>query len=356
MSPAPLLAARDLAIGYERPRHRGSLSRSGAPLARGINLELRPGSLVALVGPNGAGKSTLLRSLLGMQPILGGSVELCGLALSRLSVEERATRAAAVFTDRFDSGWFTVGEIVAFGRFPYTDLRNRLSDHDRDSIEKALDSVGLREFAGRRLVELSDGERQKALIARGLAQDTPLLVLDEPTAFLDAPARIEIFHLASSIARRGDRAVILSTHDVELALRHADQVWLFDREHRFAAGAPETLALEGALGRAFDGRGVVFDPLRGAFRSAEPHARLSLAVRAKDPFVLAWTRRLADRLGFILKPEEEAPDLLVVASTEGGAREWILRRRGSEGELRVPDLDSLAECLLDFLVESTGGR
>lgn len=300
-APRLLLETRNLAIGYGRSGKRPQV------LLSGIELSLAPGRLVALLGPNGAGKSTLLRSLVGLQPPLSGETFLGGAPLARLAVEERARRAAVVLAERFDPGWFSVGEIVAFGRYPYTDARNRLSDRDRLLVREALDAVGLSGFAGRRFAELSDGERQKALIARGLAQEAPLLVLDEPTAFLDAPARIEIFHLARRLAASG-KSVVLSTHDVDLALGNADLLWLIDRDRRFEQGLPEELVLSGSIGRAFDLPGLRFDPASGRFRPEEaPHNRAVFLEGPESP-ELAWTRRLLERLGFALASDPARAD------------------------------------------------
>ena len=254
----PFLSARGLAVGWGRGRDRRAL-------ASGIELSLRPGELAALVGPNGSGKSTLLRTLVGQQPAIAGRVELDGDEVSAMSVEERALRAACVFTGRLDAGWFSVIDVVAFGRYPFTGARNRLSGPDLAKIESAVEAVGLSALRSRRFNELSDGERQKALIARAIAQDCPLLVLDEPTAFLDAGARVEIFHLALRLARGDGKAVVLSTHDLDLAMRYADSLWLLDRGSRFHSGSPEALAGSGAIGAAFDGPSLVFDPASRTF-------------------------------------------------------------------------------------------
>ncbi len=318
---APVLSARSLAIGW----------RGKGALAQGIELELRSGELAVLVGPNGSGKSTLLRTLVGTQAPLSGDASILGQAVGRLSVEERARRAATVFTDRFDSGYFSVFDIVAFGRYPYTDARGALSDRDVAAVEAAIASAGLAELAGRPFSELSDGERQKALVARAVAQDCPLLVLDEPTAFLDASARVEVFHLVRRLAREAGKAVVLSTHDIDHALRYADRLWLMDGEHRFSSGSPEDLAASGAIGRAFASGGLVFDALTGTFRpelGAEPR---SVEIVGPEGVPREWARRLLERLGFEegrgdgavarIRIEEGGCGLAFVLETEGGAPE-----------------------------------
>jgi iron complex transport system ATP-binding protein len=335
-----MIAAKGLAIGWGK-------GAKAMRLAEGIDLNLSAGEFVALVGPNGSGKSTLLRSLLGLLPPLAGEVLICGSPLRSLSIEERARRAASVFTDRLDPGYFSVRDIVSFGRYPYTDARNRLGPRDRAAVDSALEAVGLGPFASRPLAELSDGERQKALIARALAQDTPLLILDEPTAFLDAPARIEIFHLARRLAHEGGKAVVLSTHDLDHALRYADRLWIIDKEHNFEEGSPEALALSGSLNHAFDAPGIRFDPASASFRSAETHIPYVVRLAAEegaDPTFLAWTGRLVDRLGCLVSEGgQEAGATLTLGYGEGKRPRWVL----DDGETRrsFSDLDGLAEAL-----------
>jgi iron complex transport system ATP-binding protein len=286
--PLPL-RAKKLAIGWK--------GRGREPLSSGIDLVVDSGDFAVLVGPNGSGKSTLLRTLVGLQPALSGSVELCGTELRRISVEERATRVACVFTDRADSGYLSVFDVAAFGRYPYTDSRNRLGPEDAALVERSIAAVGLAGLEDRRFSELSDGERQKALVARAIAQDCPLLVLDEPTAFLDAPARVEIFHLARVLAHSGGKAVVFSTHDIDQALRYADTLLLMDRGHRLEKGAPEDLAVSGAIGRAFDGESFRFDVSTGSFRSAERGIGLKVELVGPEGPIKDWTGRLLERLG-----------------------------------------------------------
>jgi len=344
MRETPVLRAKGLSIGWSRGRVRSIL-------ASGISLELLPGEFASLIGPNGAGKSTLLRSLAGFQRPLSGEVELCGDPVTAIPVEERARRAACVFTGRIDSGWFTVFDIVAFGRYPFTDARNRLSGRDHAAVADAIESVGLEDLSARRFSELSDGERQKALIARAIAQDCPLLVLDEPTAFLDALARIEIFHLVLRLAREGGKAVVLSTHDLDLALRYADRLWLLDRDHRFEAGVPEALAMSGGIARAFDGPQLRFDSGSGTFRATEAAQSLRVSVEGEDPEA-AWTERLVARLGFELvppappdaaQPDPRPPDAAISIRRRASSIEWALRTGG--GDRSFDAIEGLAEAL-----------
>ena len=319
-----LLSAKGLAIGWG--------TRVERLLSSGINLELKAGDFAALVGPNGSGKSTLLRTLAGLQNPLHGEAQLCGKDVRRLSVQERSRRAACVFTDRYDSGYFSVFDIVAFGRYPYTGARNRLGPEDLMAVEGAISKVGLGSLAGRRFAELSDGERQKALIARAIAQDCPVLVLDEPTAFLDAPARVEVFHIARSLARSSGKAVVLSTHDIDHALRYADLLWLMDKDHRFQTGAPEDLAMTGAIGRAFDGEGFRFDTDSGAFRSVETGMPFAIDFVGPEGAARSWAERLAERLGLVVSGSARGLETMAHVTIEEQSDGPRFTVRGAKGE------------------------
>jgi len=258
--PKTILEANNLSIGWKKGRKLNVL-------AQDINFKAKEGYLIALVGPNGAGKSTLLKTIAGLQPSCGGSLFLMGKEISRISVEERAQLLACVFPERIETGYLTVWELVAFGRYPYTNARHRLTKEDRQQVMEALSMVGMENFKNRTVSSLSDGERQKVQIARAVAQSTALLIFDEPTAFLDAPSRIEVFRLAERLVRQAGKTLLLCTHEVDLALKTADELWVIDRAHHFSAGAPFVIARSGAIGRAFDLPSVAFDVFSGTFKA-----------------------------------------------------------------------------------------
>ena len=228
------------------------------------------GQVTALLGPNGAGKSTLIRSIVGLQPLLHGTVTLTGADgrgadLLRLSPRERARRTAVVLTERIDVGLLTGREVVELGRHPYLGLVGRLTDHDRQLIGATLADLQAADLAGERFAELSDGQRQRLLLARALVSEPELLVLDEPSAFLDVGARVDLMALLRRIARDRGITVLLSTHEVELALQMADRLWLI-HDHRISSGGPQTMITDGRIARVFGTRHAVFDPESGTFR------------------------------------------------------------------------------------------
>lgn len=323
----PILVTHDLSIGYTAHR------RSPRLIAENLALALYPGELVCLLGPNGAGKSTLMRTLAGMQLPLQGHVRLGDADPYRLPPRQLARHLGVVLTERVGVGSLSVRALVALGRYPYTDWTGRLTSADEAAIERALAAVGLAAFAPRPIHELSDGERQKVMIARALAQEPKLLLLDEPTAFLDLPRRVELMSLLRRLARESGRAVLLSTHDLDLALRGADQLWLFQAGGGIRVGTPEELVLDGAFQAAFHGEGVEFDPYAGTFKFRQtPMGQINLVGSNHLPAL--WTQRALEREGFIVNGHDDALDdaAASAASLEVGHRDgrtvWQLRYAG----------------------------
>lgn len=253
------IVIKDLAIGYPG-------KRSVKTVAEGINDTLSSGCLTCLLGENGAGKSTLLRTLAGFQPALKGAVDIMGKPLQQYGEKELAKVIGVVLTERNNLQNMTVAELVGMGRSPYTNFWGRLTDDDRVKVAAAMDLVGIRPLAGRMVETLSDGERQKTMIAKALAQETPVIFLDEPTAFLDYPSKVEILQLLRRLAMEMDKTIFLSTHDLELALQIADRLWLMAKGGEVIAGTPEELAQNGTLERFFARKGVTFEHLGGQYR------------------------------------------------------------------------------------------
>ncbi|QBJ97548.1 ABC transporter ATP-binding protein [Rhodococcus sp. ABRD24] len=254
------LVLDDVTVGYPgRPPRR---------ILTGLRLTAHSGHVTALLGPNGAGKSTLLRSVAGLQRVLGGAVRLDGADVSALPPAQRARRIAVVLTDRVDAGLLTGSEVAALGRLPHQGFASRLSAAERTLIADSLDRMGAARLADVRLHQMSDGQRQRVLIARALVQQPALLVLDEPSAFLDIAARVELLALLEEIATDSGITVLISTHDVELVLRTARHVWLAAGDGTVVDGTPSELVQSGAIRAAFDSRRVHFDPADGIFRLA----------------------------------------------------------------------------------------
>jgi iron complex transport system ATP-binding protein len=279
-----------------------------------LNLALYPGQFVCLIGPNGAGKSTLLRTLAGLQAPLGGHLELNEQPMARLSQAQRARLLSIVMTQRPEVGQMRGYELVSLGRHPYSDWLGGLSPHDHRVIQWAIQTVGAEKLAPRLLDEVSDGERQKLMVARALAQETPLIIMDEPTAFLDLPRRVELMHLLRQLAHQTAKAILLSTHDLELALRTANSLWLMTAEGQVHMGGPEDMVITGALGRAFHSEGLHFDPLQGAFRLRQA-AQGRVAVIGQG-LAWAWTCRAIERIGLAIEGDA-TPEVATIQVADG---------------------------------------
>ncbi len=297
----------DLSIGY-RSKHAVHV------VASAIRTTLYSGELTCLLGANGVGKSTLLRTLSAFQPKLGGSISVLGRELEAYTDKELSTIIGLVLTEKCAVRNMTVRELVGMGRSPYTGFWGRLGADDRRKVEEAIDAVGIRELAGRMVHTLSDGERQKVMIAKALSQETPVIYLDEPTAFLDFPSKVEMMQLLHSLTRQTGKTIFMSTHDLELALQIADRVWLMDRAKGIRTGVPEDLALQGYLSDFFVRKGIAFDRERGLFRIDPAYKEKVNLVGEGVPYAMA--RKALERNG-ILAGREVDSAVRIVACPEG---------------------------------------
>jgi iron complex transport system ATP-binding protein len=249
------IVLQNLSIGY-RLRH------SAKTVANGICASIRAGELTCLLGPNGVGKSTLLRTLAAFQPKLEGTITFCidekEVEVESLSDRQLSKLIGVVLTEKPDVRNTTVREIVSLGRSPYTGFWGRLSKEDELIVDESIRQVGITPLASRLVDTLSDGERQKVMVAKALAQQTPIIFLDEPTAFLDFPSKVEMMQLLRRLARSMQKTVFMSTHDLELALQVADTVWLMESS-ALHIGSPQQLAENDTLTRFVEREGIVFD-------------------------------------------------------------------------------------------------
>lgn len=250
-----------------------SAGYGGTVILDRVSAELCKGEFVALIGANGAGKSTLLKVVSGDLAPVAGTVSIEGEPLAGMSRRELSRRVAVVNTDRIEAEALTVEETVGMGRYPYTGFFGNLDAADRRIVADALEATGMTRFARKNVARLSDGERQKVMIARALAQTTPVILLDEPTAFLDVASRVEVLSLLKRLARTQGRLVLMSLHDVSSALELADRVWMLPGDGSLLSGTPAGLVRaqqEGrpgnALDRLFAGRNVRFDAGRLDYR------------------------------------------------------------------------------------------
>ncbi|WP_455620791.1 ABC transporter ATP-binding protein [Parabacteroides sp.] len=264
MERIPVIKTSDLSIGYVLKGGRKKYVHEA------LNLNLYPGEVTCLLGLNGAGKSTLLRTLCGFQPPLGGEIMLMGKPLNSYSQGNFSRLVGVVLTEKTNAGGITVYELVSLGRHPYTGFFGQLRPEDRKIIEESLAAAGIAHKAHNYVSELSDGERQKAMIAKALAQQCPIILLDEPTAFLDVTSRIETMVLLHKLAVEQQKAILLSTHDLDLAIQLGDCLWLQEKSRPMACGTPEDLIMGGAFETFFSKEGIVFDPNTGKLNTVAP--------------------------------------------------------------------------------------
>jgi len=318
-----MLQLENLTVGYLSRHER-------TEVATDISLNLKEGELICLIGPNGAGKSTLMRTLAAMQKPLAGRVMLRGQNIHQLDARSRAKLMGVVLTERATAGLLTATDVVALGRYPFTGWSGKLSSRDHEQVESALNSVGATALANRFVAELSDGERQRVMLARALAQEPALLVLDEITAFLDLSGRVSVMHLLRKIARDSNCGILVSTHDFELAVQISDKLWLVKGDLDVQEGCPEELAFRGAFDDLFSSEKLIFDSVRGVFKMAVTpgrKVRLLGAEHADEPALL-WTNRLLERLGFqVCQRQDEMAemDLRLPSATDSY---WRLHANG----------------------------
>lgn len=306
---------------------------------------LYSGELTCLLGPNGAGKSTLLKTLSAFQPSVSGDIYINGRSLADYDDSELARTIGVVLTEKVNVSSMTVRQLVALGRSPYTGFWGSLSGDDAAVVEEAMAAVRIVALSDRMVSTLSDGERQKVMIAKALAQETPVIFLDEPTAFLDYPSKVEIMQLLQSLSREKSKTIFLSTHDLELALQIADKIWLLDKPHGVSIGTPEDLSLNGDMGRYFQRDGVVFDIETGLFKI---NHRISGAVSLTGcPPYVNMVRKALARQGLAVTDDCGCGTKVVVRADATGyfINDGVCYR--SVGEL----LDALKE-----LPDTTAGR
>jgi len=297
------LKIENLATGYR------SGKKADVILQQGMNATLETGHLVCVLGPNGAGKSTLLKTLAGFLHPLSGDVYFGDDSLNTLDLKKLSRLVSVVLTDRFSDLYLTAFDVVRMGRFPYASFFGRMGATDLSLINQTMDKLDVGSLKEKLFYNLSDGERQKVLIARALVQDTPFLFLDEPVAFIDSPGRIEIMELLSGLAHQQEKAILMTTHDMETGLRYADTLWLMHRGKPLATGIPEDMVLQGKVSEYFQRPGLHFDVEKGRFRAESKPLQNRRIIFIKDGSPeAAWMANALERKGFVVVETEGVPE------------------------------------------------
>lgn len=336
-APENLLSSLGLSIGYQALHTQTVCLQS-------LAINIWPGQFICLLGANGSGKSTLLRTLAGIQKPLQGSISIAGQAMHTLSLRQRARRLSFVNTHPINHTGMLAYDYAALGRHPHSNWIASLQAHDHHKIQSALATVDATHLAQRPLHQLSDGESQRIAIARVLAQEVQILLMDEPTAFLDVKGRIELMQRLRNITHQSGLGTVLSTHDLDLALRYADQIWLISDDGHWEQSIPEALALNGSIAKAFSGASVQWDHRSGQFSPPEANC-FKVYLQASGPERL-WTQRALERIGIGLCPRPEIADYqLTIQATRAGPC-WMIDTPDQKNLLRS---ESLSACV-DYLI------
>ena len=305
-----VIQGQDLSIGYRTGKQEKIVHEH-------LNFQLHAGELTCLLGANGTGKSTLLRTLSASQPALSGKLDILGKSLTEYTEKERSRTIGVVLTDKTFAGGLSVYELVGLGRQPHTGFFGRLNKEDKRIIEEAMENVGIAHKAQSYTAELSDGERQKVMIAKALVQECPLILLDEPTAFLDVVSRIEIMHLLHRLAVEQEKAILLSTHDIEQALVLSDKLWLLSKEHGLQTGVTEDIILNHQMENLFPHKDIHFDYNHGVYYPTITGQR-KISVESEDKTLLHWVINALNRNGFqcLSTPQIGIPHLIALSATK----------------------------------------
>ncbi len=296
-----IIQIKGLGIGYRSPGQH--------VIYDNINLTARKGELIALIGRNGTGKSTLLRTLVKLQQKINGSIYIHNEEIEHSTGLEMAKRVSYVSTEIVHADNLKVYDLVALGRFPYTNWLGKIKDHDRCMIEQALEMVDMKSFAEKNIQEVSDGERQKIMIARALAQDTEILILDEPTAFLDLPNKYEVVSLLGYLAREKNKCIIFSSHDLNITIREADMIWMM-MDDEIKTGAPEDMIISGMFGDMFKDSNLNFNIHNGDFFI--PKKTEQSIYLYGEGIYKHWTTHALERAGYVAVEQQETPERLSI--------------------------------------------
>lgn len=329
MIDSPILQFKNLAVGYNRGKH--PVTVMCFP-----DIIVEKGDFIAIAGQNGIGKSTLIKTLVQLIPEISGEVVLKGRNIKEFSGVQLASHISYVSTDVVTAQQITVKELVAFGRYPYTNWFGKMGVEDMTVVDQVIEMLELKHLSAKYIDEVSDGERQRVMIARALAQKTEIVILDEPTAFLDLPHKHEIINLLGKLSKEQQKTIIFTTHDLGIAIKETDKLWLLS-ENGFFQGSPEDLILNGLISKTFNTSKVSFDNRKGEFsvrKTFKPYFFISGKVNA-----VHWTRNAIEKDGFsVIEREDPAFPVITIEQTANGYI-WKLSFLSTEKEfLNILDL------------------
>ncbi len=293
MSSGKLLSTDRLKIGYEKKE-----------VLSNLNLNIGSGDVICLMGPNGSGKSTLLKTFVGLLKPIEGEVKILGKNLNDLEPKDLSKLVSVVLTERGNISGLTVEDIVRLGRFPHTNMWGKLEEKDRRIIKECIELLNLENLKSELATELSDGQLQKVFIARALAQDAPLIVLDEPTTFLDISNKMELMAILDRISKARNKALLFSSHDWELALEMCPKVWLIDSSGSIVAGTPEEFLYTGVIQKMFMHERFYLDNNNGRFCELKDRNK-HLKFKCDNAVVAKWVDHALSKIGYKIEKESD---------------------------------------------------
>jgi iron complex transport system ATP-binding protein len=316
-NPSKILSIEEVLIGF-------ITGKTVHPILPPLTAGAGKGELIAVIGRNGIGKSTLLRTIAGLQKPIGGDIFYGNRRINEYSRMELAQNVSYISTEVLRPGNMTVYELVALGRYPYTNWTGRINNENNEAILDALNKCSIASFSDRLVGELSDGERQRAMIARILAQDTGIMVMDEPTAFLDVSGRYEILHLMHNISRKSSKSIIFSTHDLQSAVSQADKIWLM-LDDMLIEGAPEDLMIKGSFDKLFNLPAIQFNSVNGTF-TFQTGEKGKIHIKG-DGIRKYWIEKAINRAGYISSATMTDPFIIILQEENEG---FVLVQKGRE--------------------------
>lgn len=329
-----IIELRSATVGYTQKGNSPKMVKSG------ISVHALKGELVAVIGENGVGKSTLLKTIAGFHASVGGEVLIRGKQVSTYHEKELALMMSFVSTEIIRVPNLSVFDLVSLGRYPHTNWFGKLLDEDRHIVEEAIQSVGLQGYEHRMVNHISDGERQKVMIARTLAQDTEVIVLDEPTAFLDLSNKYGIVHILHQLASEKGKTILFSTHDLTTAIAESDRIWLM-LDNAVEQGAPEDLILNGTFAGLFHNEHLFFDREKGDFRIRKQTKKR--AIINGEGIAYDWTTKALERIGFEVVISGDSCEDKDLAIINIDYPHWIIQQQGQS--LKFGSLHSLCRYL-----------
>lgn len=309
-----ILSANNLAVGYK------------TPLIKDISFSCERGELVALAGKNGSGKSTLLKTLSGLHKRISGDIIIEGTDIQNISIHEKAKYLSFVAASSIVSN-ISVIETISLGRYPYTGVFGKLSARDKYIIDQVVDRINIKHLLNKKLYEISDGEKQKVMIARSLVQDTPVIILDEPTAYLDIHNRFEIMLLLKDIAEKENKCVLFSSHDLDLAIRFSVKM-LFITDYKIIQGAPEDLVINGTFEKMINIPDVGFSYQNADFVYTKPSFR-TICLKGEG-LAFDWTLKSLEKEGIKCECNNSDSDYVIINDFEKDKTIWVYHNKNQK--------------------------